>query len=150
MTRKIFVLAIVLLAFCGQAERRISLPTKPPANAARKPPIPRVGSSVPETTSDQCASGFGPFLVGGRLPPPIVIRRDDAPIREAARRDGLHGMMILEIIVAQDGQVGSVHALRAPKSLEFVAEKTVMQWHFTRPMCAGKNVAAIMTVTIEY
>ena len=91
-----------------------------------------------------------PVRVGSRISAPIKLIHVDPiypPIALAARRGGL---VILEALIGEDGNVQKVHALRAEPLFEEAAITAVRQWRFSPTLLNGEPVPVVMTVTVQF
>ena len=57
--------------------------------------------------------GGGPFRPGSGIEPPKLLREVKADYTDDARRAGIEGEVVLEIVVRRDGSVGDVRVRRA-------------------------------------
>src|SRR6185295_9879362 len=57
-------------------------------------------------------TGGGPYRPGSGIQPPRLLREVGADYTEEARRRGLNGEVVLEIVVRRDGSVGDVKILQ--------------------------------------
>ena len=54
----------------------------------------------------------GPYRVGGDVKAPVVIKRVEPKYTEAAKRDRIAGIAILEAVITRDGDVRDVTVLK--------------------------------------
>lgn len=91
-----------------------------------------------------------PVHVGGLIQPPKRVV-DAAPIYPpialAARKEGL---VILEAVIDERGEVREVRVLRSEKLLDRAAMDAVKQWRFTPTLLNGQPVPIVMTVTVGF
>ncbi len=86
-----------------------------------------------------------PVLVGGNIRPPVKIQ-DKKPVYPADAQDAhVQGMVILDTVIAADGQVREARILRSVEKLDAAALDAVLGWKF-QPQ--GFPVA--MTVTVNF
>jgi periplasmic protein TonB len=96
-------------------------------------------------------TGGGPYRPGSGIEPPRLLREIKADYTEEARRRGLTGDVILEIVVRRDGTVGDVSLLRGIGSgLDQRAIAAVRQWRFTPARKQGQPVDVIVEVAVEF
>jgi TonB family protein len=70
---------------------------------------------------------------------------------EEARRRGLSGEVVLEIVVRSDGRVGAVKVLQGLGSgLDERAVNAVRQWKFTPARRQGTPVDVMVEVAVEF
>jgi TonB family protein len=98
--------------------------------------------------------------VAPETPEPPIFGCIDPPTRtkyvrpvypDEARRLGVHGVVILEIVIDPWGRVGTVKVLRSLPPLDDAAIDAVRHWTF-RPTCLGgraKSVAMTVGVAVE-
>jgi protein TonB len=80
-----------------------------------------------------------------------VIREVKADYTEQARRQGVTGDVILEIVVRQDGSVGDIKVLQGLGSgLNERAVQAVRQWRFTPARLRGAPVDVVVEVAVEF
>jgi len=96
-------------------------------------------------------TGGGPFRPGAGIEPPRLVREVKAVYTEDARRRGLTGDVLLEIVVRRDGSVGDVTVIRGlGAGLEARAIEAVRQWRFTPARRLGTPVDVIVEVAVEF
>jgi TonB family protein len=79
------------------------------------------------------------------------LREVKADYTEEARRRGLTGEVVLEIVVRRDGSVGDVKLLHGLGSgLDDRAVQAVRQWRFTPADRQGVAVDVIVEVGVEF
>jgi TonB family protein len=96
-------------------------------------------------------TGGGPFRPGSGIAPPRLLREVKADYTDEARRRGLQGEVVLEIVVRRDGSVGDVtvlHGLGA--GLDQRAITAVRQWRFDPARRKGVVVDVIVEVAVEF
>jgi protein TonB len=80
-----------------------------------------------------------------------VIREIKADYSDAARRRGVEGEVVLEIVVRRDGSVGSVKILDGLEpELDQRAVQAVRQWRFEPARRLGAPVDVIVEVAVEF
>jgi periplasmic protein TonB len=91
-----------------------------------------------------------PVRVGGSIRPPQKIR-DVRPVYPAvALETRIHGIVILEAVIGEDGRVRSLRVLRSIPLLDQAATDAVRQWVFTPTLLNGQPVPVAMTVTVAF
>jgi periplasmic protein TonB len=96
-------------------------------------------------------TGGGPFRPGSGIEPPRLLREIKADYSEDARRRGLTGDVVLEIVVRHDGTVGEVTVLQGlDAGLDQRAVAAVRQWRFTPARRKGEAVDVIVEVAVEF
>jgi TonB family protein len=96
-------------------------------------------------------TGGGPFRPGSGIEPPRLLREVRADYTEDARRRGVEGEVVLEIVVRHDGSVGDVRILkRLGSGLDERAVQAVRQWRFAPARRLGSPVDVIVEVAVEF
>jgi TonB family protein len=96
-------------------------------------------------------TGGGPYRPGSGVTPPRLLREVKPDYTEEARRRGLSGEVVLEVIVRRDGTVGSVrvtHGLGG--GLDQRAVDAVRQWRFAPGERLGTPVDVVVEVAVEF
>ena len=95
--------------------------------------------------------GGGPYRPGSGINPPRLLREVKADYTEEARRRGLTGEVVLEIVVRSDGTVGDVKLLEGLGSgLNERAIQAVRQWRFSPADRLGIPVDVVVEVGVEF
>ncbi|MDQ7008047.1 MAG: TonB family protein [Acidobacteriota bacterium] len=108
--------------------------------AAEQAPPPRMAPLIP---------GIG----GVSMPEVIPETRIEPIYPDAARRLGLSGKVILQVVIRRDGSVGDIQVLREPPGghgFGEAAKVAVSQWRYHPAMRVGRPVDAQITVTIQF
>jgi periplasmic protein TonB len=96
-------------------------------------------------------TGGGPFRPGSGIEPPRLLREVKADYTDDARRRGLQGDVVLEIVVRRDGSVGDVTILQGlGAGLDQRAVAAVRQWRFAPATRKGAAVDVIVEVAVEF
>ena len=95
--------------------------------------------------------GGGPYRPGSGVEPPRLLREVKAAYTEDARRRGLTGEVLLEIVVRRDGTVGQITLLQGiGGGLDHRAVDAVRQWRFDPARRRGVTVDVIVEVAVEF
>jgi protein TonB len=95
--------------------------------------------------------GGGPYRPGSGVTPPRLLREVKAEYTDEARRRGIAGDVLLEIVVRRDGSVGDVTVLRGlGLGLDQRAAAAVRQWRFSPATLRGTPVDVIVEVAVEF
>ncbi len=95
--------------------------------------------------------GGGPFRPGSGIQPPRLLAEVKPDYTEDARRRGLEGEVVLEIVVRRDGRVGDVRVMRGlGAGLDQQAAQAVRQWQFAPATRKGQAVDVIVEVAVEF
>jgi protein TonB len=96
-------------------------------------------------------TGGGPYRPGSGIEPPRLLKEVRADYTEEARRQGLKGEVVLEIVVRRDGSVGDVRILQGlGGGLNTQAVDAVRQWRFSAATRRGEPVDVIVEVAVEF
>ena len=96
-------------------------------------------------------TGGGPFRPGSGIDPPRLLREVKADYTDEARRRGITGDVVLEIVVRRDGSVGDVTILQGRGAgLDQRAVAAVRQWRFSPARRRGEPVDVIVEVAVEF
>jgi periplasmic protein TonB len=96
-------------------------------------------------------TGGGPYRPGSGIVAPRLLREVRADYTEDARQRGVHGDVVLEIVVRRDGSVGDVKILQGlPSGLNERAVQAVRQWRFSPATRQGAPVDVIVEVSVEF
>ena len=95
--------------------------------------------------------GGGPYRAGAGIDPPRLLREVKATYTDDARRRGIEGQVLVEIVVRRDGSVGDVRVLRSlPHGLDQKAIEAVRQWRFEPARRHGEVVDVIVEVSLQF
>jgi TonB family protein len=96
-------------------------------------------------------TGGGPYRPGSGIEPPALLREVKPDYSEQARRRGVEGDVVMEIVVRHDGSVGDVRVLHGlGHGLDERAVAAVRQWRFTPATRRGAAVDVLVEVAMEF
>jgi periplasmic protein TonB len=96
-------------------------------------------------------TGGGPYRPGSGIEPPRLVREVKADYTDEARRRGVSGDVLLEIVVRADGGVGDVRIVRGlGAGLDQRAVQAVRQWRFEPARRRGAPVDVLVEVAVEF
>ena len=108
------------------------------------PPPPPYSMSSP-------LEGEGVYRVGGNVKAPTVISRVEPVFPEEARKARIAGIVILEALIDELGNVSNVRVLKPlPFGLDQAALDAIRQWKFRPGTVDGKPVKVIFNLTINF
>ena len=115
-------------------------------------PAPR---STPQTISPARrsvidAASAGAVRVGGDISEPKKIKDVKPAYPEIAQNAMVQGIVILEILVDQEGRVAEAKVLRSIPLLDQAAIDAVTQWQYMPTLLNGAPVPVVMTVTVNF
>jgi TonB family protein len=95
-------------------------------------------------------TGTQPLRVGGAISEPKKIV-DAKPVYPAeALAQNISGVVILEVVIDQNGNVREAKVLRPVAMLDQAALDAVRKWRFTPTLLNGTPVEVMMTVTVSF
>lgn len=96
-------------------------------------------------------TGGGPYRPGSGIVAPGLLREVKPDYSEDARRRGIEGDVVLEIVVRSDGSVGNVTILQGlGAGLDERAVAAVRQWNFSPARRFGTPVDVVVEVAVEF
>lgn len=96
-------------------------------------------------------TGGGPYRPGSGVSAPELLREVRPEFTEEARRQGISGDVILEIVVRADGSVGDVKVLQGlGGGLNRNAVDAVRQWRFSPAKRHGAPVDVMVEVSVAF
>jgi TonB family protein len=96
-------------------------------------------------------TGGGPYRPGSGITPPRLVREVKADYTEDARRRGIAGEVVFEIVVRRDGSVGDVRLLHGlGYGLDDRAVQALRQWRFAPAERQGVPVDVVVEVSVEF
>jgi TonB family protein len=100
---------------------------------------------------EEAGTGGGPYRAGAGIEPPRLRREVKPAYTDAARRRGVEGEVLVEIVVRRDGTVGDVRLLRRlGDGLDEKAIEAVRQWRFDPARRHGAPVDVIVEVSLQF
>jgi protein TonB len=119
----------------------------PPGSAASAGAVSFLGFSEP---FDQAVARLHAVRVGGNVRVPTKVK-DAKPVYPAvAQSNRVQGVVILEALVDEAGNVANARILRSVPLLDSAALEAVSQWQFTPTNLNGGPTAIVMTVTVNF
>ena len=91
-----------------------------------------------------------PVVVGGDIPPPKRTKVVAPEYSEEARKAGVKGFVLLEVLITPKGLVDSAKVLKPLPLVTDAAVKAVLQWTYEPVQVDGKPVWARMVVTVRF
>jgi TonB family protein len=96
-------------------------------------------------------TGGGPYRPGAGITPPSLLREVKPDYSEEARRRGIRGDVVLEIVVLADGRVGDIRVIEGLGfGLDQRAVDAVRQWRFSPAHRFGTPVDVVVEVAVEF
>lgn len=107
------------------------------------------GSGIGEGSGG--GTGGGPYRAGSGIEPPTLVREVKPDYTEDARRRGVEGDVVMEIVVRRDGSVGDVRVLQGlGHGLDERAAAAVRRWRFNPATRRGVPVDVLVEVAMEF
>ena len=107
------------------------------------------GSGIGEGSGG--GTGGGPYRPGSGIEPPSLLKEVKPDYTEEARRRGIEGDVVLEIVVRHDGSVGDVRVLQGlGHGLDERAIAAVRRWRFSPAKRRGAPVDVLVEVAMEF
>ena len=117
---------------------------------ASQTPFGVVGGAVGAAPPPPPPAPGQPVRVGGNVRAPMQTRKVSPvypPIAQSAR---VQGVVILEVLIDEQGRVADARVLRSIPLLDQAAIDAVRQWEYTPTLLNGAPVPVIMTVTVQF
>jgi len=96
-------------------------------------------------------TGGGAYRPGSGVDAPRLVKEVRALYTDDARRRGIEGDVVLEVIVTQSGSVDRVKVVRGLGSgLDQNAMAAVRQWRFNPARRQGVPVDAVLEISVEF
>lgn len=108
------------------------------------------GGVMSDTPMPMWSPGDPPLRIGGAIKEPKKIK-DVRPVYPPEAQDArVSGIVILEILIDEEGMVSEARVIRPVALLDEAARDAVMQWRFTPTVVNGHAAPVIMTVTVNF
>jgi protein TonB len=90
------------------------------------------------------------FRPGGAIKEPKRISGVPPEYPAIARNARVQGVVILEAVIDERGEVGRIKVLRSVPLLDQAAITAVQQWRYTPTLLNGVPVSVLMTITVNF
>ena len=92
-----------------------------------------------------------PVRIGGQINSPALVKRVEPKYPDIAAAAKLTGLVILEALVNESGEVESIKTLRSPSVfLEKAAIEALKEWRYSPLVLDGVPMSFILTVTFNF
>ena len=91
-----------------------------------------------------------PIRVGGTVQTSKLLRKVDPVYPELAKRARVSGIVLLQVVVSETGQVKDAKLIRGHPLLNQSAIDAVRQWQYSPTLLNGEPVPVIATVTVNF
>ncbi len=93
----------------------------------------------------------GPFRIGDGVTAPHVVSKVEPEYSEEARLTGLHGTVVLTVVIGEDGIAHDIEVVRSlGMELDDKAVAAVSQWKFAPGTKNGEPVPVIATIEVNF
>lgn len=121
---------------------------EPPAGVGAGPGGPP-GPASPDESPAASLEPYAALPFGAE--PPVLQTRVEPQYPAAARKAGVGGEVVLQVVVERDGTIGSAFALQeAPMGLTAAAIDAVRRWVYAPARLDGKPIAVVKTVRVRF
>jgi TonB family protein len=104
----------------------------------------------PQQATAGQTTGREPLRVGGNVQDSKLIHRVDPEYPELARRARIEAMVMLEVLVNEQGEVANIRVIRGHPLLVQAAIDAVKQWRYSPTYLNGEAVPVIATQTVIF
>jgi TonB family protein len=101
-------------------------------------------------TASISSAPAGAVRVGGNIRSPTRTQFAEPVYPQTARAAGVQGVVILELVVGEDGAVSNARVLRSIPLLDQAALDAVRQWRYEPTLLNGVPTPVIMTATVNF
>jgi TonB family protein len=91
-----------------------------------------------------------PVRVGGNVRPPTKTKHVDPEYPPIAKSARVQGVVIMEVVIDEQGRVAEARILRSIPLLDQAALDAVRQWEFTPTLLNGSPVPIVLTTTVQF
>jgi TonB family protein len=91
-----------------------------------------------------------PIRATGKIEAPKLIKKVDPVYPDAARKEGIEGIVILEVTTDKEGLVQDVKVLRSIPALDDAAIEAVKKWEYKPMIIDGEPHGIIFTITCNF
>lgn len=91
-----------------------------------------------------------PIRVGAEVMAQRLVHRVSPEYPEEARRHQLSGMVLVQVLIDEEGEVREAEAVRGPEVLRAAAVAAVLQWRYTPFRVRLEPVSVITTVMVKF
>ena len=123
-------------------------PVSPAAGSGGTSAAP-FGGSATEEAGDTSPEPYAALPFGAE--PPVLKTRVEPQYPSVARKAGIGGEVVLQIVVERDGTIGSAFAVQeAPMGLTAAATDAVRRWVYSPARLDGQPIAVVKTVRVRF
>jgi TonB family protein len=92
----------------------------------------------------------GAVRATGEINPPRLMKKVEPIYPEEARKAGIEGIVILEAMTDEKGNIARVKVLKSIPELDQAAINSLKQWKYEPTIIDGKPTPIVFTVTIRF
>jgi TonB family protein len=92
----------------------------------------------------------GTVRVGGDIRRPTLVSRVNPVYPPEAKAAGIGGMVIIEALIDEEGNIANATIVRSVPMLDAAALDAVRQWKYTPPRLGGKPVRVITSINVTF
>ena len=112
---------------------------------------PAQQTAVAPTSSGAPAAPGSPYKIGGTVTPPSLLHKVEPQYTEEARRTGLEGTVVLNVVVTSEGNTRDMRVVRSlGMGLDEKAIEAVSKWKFSPGMKDGKPVDVQASIQVNF
>lgn len=126
----------------------VPLPAEAPATGGGDAVVP-AGEAPAEAPGEASPEPYAALPFGAV--PPVLKTRVEPQYPSAARKAGLGGEVVLQVVVERDGTIGSVFAVQeGPMGMTAAATDAVRRWVYEPARLDGRPIAVVKTVKVRF
>lgn len=126
----------------------VDRPVSPVSGSDETAGVP-AGGDIQEEAETASPEPYAALPFGAE--PPVLKTRVEPQYPAAARRAGIGGEVVLQVVVERDGTIGSAFAVQdAPMGLTAAATDAVRRWVYTPARLEGRPIAVVKTVRVRF
>ena len=126
----------------------VERPISPVRGSEETAAVP-AGGGAQEETDAASPEPYAALPFGAE--PPVLKTRVEPQYPAAARKAGIGGEVVLQVVVERDGTIGSAFALQeAPMGLTASATDAVRRWVYSPARLEGRPIAVVKTVRVRF
>jgi protein TonB len=122
----------------------------PRDSAGNSPAAAPFADSARSSPGAGAGTGISPRLKVGEVDPPELLTRVNPIYPQEAQEAGIEGLVVLDIVVGEDGSVIDVSVFRSVPELDQAAIDAVSQWRYSPTFVNGEPVEVELSVTVNF
>ena len=109
-----------------------------------------MGRVVPVPLPPRSVVHHGPYLVGGRVQAPSILREVQPIYPALAREARIHGTVVMDSVIDANGNVTQLQLVSGHRLLVTAAFDAVQQWKYSPTQLNRVPVAVRMEITVHF